>query len=101
MACRPSLIHVLGRYVAVRIAGDLTEATVDGLAVDAQPRKGSYVVYDLVPDCQSALVHLLTKIQQLAFRANHMNWSYRPWLREVSLAAVRLEVKENDAERFV
>ena len=93
MACRPSLIHVLGQYVAVRIAGDLKEATVDGLAVDAQPRKGSYVVYDLVPDVM-ALMHLLTKIQQLAFRANHMNWSYRPWLREVSLAAVRLEVKE-------
>ena len=89
MACRPSLIHVLGRYVAIRIAGDLREGRGDGSFADAQPPKGSYQVYENVPDI-AALTHVLTTIQQLAFHANHMNWSYRRWLREVSLAAARL-----------
>ena len=90
MACRPSLIHVLGRYFVIRMTGDLREASVDSAVVEAQPQKGSYRLYQRVPDV-AALAHVLTAIQQLAFQANHMNWSYRRWLQEVSLAAVRLD----------
>ena len=73
--CRPSLIHVLGKYIFVRITPQMTVSNADGSQPSNPTPVGQYRLFETVADV-SAMAFMFMALQQRSFIANHMLWKY-------------------------
>ena len=76
---RPSLIHVLGKYIYVRKKSNVKILNADGSEISNPPPPGGYAFCDIAADV-SAMAYMFTELQHRTFVANHMIWKYRDWI---------------------
>ena len=76
--CRPSLIHVLGKYIVVRWLSPMRTRDVVEPASSDTP-VGEYRVFDTASDL-SAMALMFSSLQKSAFLAYHMIWPYEQWI---------------------
>ncbi len=79
---KPSIIHVLGKYIFMRITPDIGTTGPDGLTIDIQPQLGDYRWFDAYCDLSAMLV-IFSKIQSNAFIAPHMIWKYENMINPI------------------
>ena len=72
---KPNLVHVLGKYLVMRITPDVQVVNPDGLPDANQPRVGEYKTFITSPDT-SAMVWLLNELQHRVFLGNHLLFKY-------------------------
>ena len=85
--CRPSMIHVLGSYLILRMTRDLKTMNTDGSRVEPQPDEGQYDWFNEKPDI-SAMSILFTQLHRNAIIANHMIWDYSKWANNIAYAVL-------------
>ena len=81
--CRPSLIHVLGKYIIVRrLKGMWFRNVVRGASSEIDTPEGEY--FPVVKGADLAAMALMfSQLQQRAFLAYHMIWRYDLWLNRL------------------
>lgn len=75
---RPNLVHVLGKYVIMRMALGMTVINPDGEADAKQPEVGEYHTFNTSPDVL-AMGWILNELQKQAFLGNHLMFKYDEW----------------------
>ena len=80
--CRPSLIHVLGKYTIIRNIPGMHVVNPYGSAVERHPVDGEYTGIINSADL-TAMAAMVTQIQRGAFYANHMSWNYDRWMNRL------------------
>ena len=79
---KPNLIHVLGKYMVIRMAPDMTVVNPDGRPDANQPEVGQYKTFITSPDT-SAMGWMLNELQNRAFLSNHLMFKYDALLNKV------------------
>ena len=80
--CRPSLVHVLGKYALFRIVPGMTVLETDGTKAQQQPGVGDYWLFSRKSDL-FAMMFMLTTIQSNLFLANHTIANYDRYINEI------------------
>ena len=75
---RPNIIHVLGRYVIVRITSGMSIINSDDTLDDDQIEIGQYKTFGLSPDVAST-VWILNELHRMVFWSSHLMYKYDPW----------------------
>lgn len=75
---RPNLIHVLGKYVIIRMVHGMTVINSDGQPDTNQPAPGHYHTFTTSPDV-AAMGWMLNNIQRIVFLSNHLMFKYDEW----------------------
>ena len=89
---RPSIIHVLGQYILIRITPDMVTQKPDGSIVQTQTPTGHYRWFDTHSDL-SAMLFMFSRIQSNAFFTQQMIWKYDDMINPVIEAAQELFTK--------
>ena len=77
---RPSLIHVLGKYIVVRCLPKMRTRNVVGGALSAiDTPVGDYRWFDTASDL-AAMAYMFSSLQERAFLSYHMIWPYGQWI---------------------
>ena len=77
---RPSLIHVLGKYIVVRWLPQMrTRNVVGGASSAIDTTVGDYRWFDTASDL-AAMAYMFSSLQERAFLAYHMIWPYGQWI---------------------
>ncbi len=90
--CRPSIIHVLGKFVLVRISSDMQAREPDGSVAKNQTQVGDYRWFDTQSDL-SAMLFVFSRLQSNAFLAQQMIWKYDNMINPIIEEAQKLPVK--------
>ena len=75
---RPNLIHVLGKYVIMRMARGMTVTNPGGQPDANQPEDGQYHIFITSPDILT-MGWILNELQQKTFLGNHLMFKYDEW----------------------
>ena len=75
VARRPNIIHVLGKYVVIRMTPDMTVINPDGKPDAIQPQVGEYKTFNSSPDVL-AMGWTLPALQKETFVSNHLFFKY-------------------------
>lgn len=81
-ARRPNLIHVLRKYMVVRITSHMTVTNPDGQPDENQPEVGQFKAFITAPDV-SAIGWILNELQQKAFVGNQLLFKYDEWHNQI------------------
>lgn len=79
---RPQIIHVLNKYVVVRMTADTRVINADGSPDPNQPREGQYHTFVTAPDTMT-MVWALNELQMNAFLSNNLMYKYDKWIDEI------------------
>ena len=80
---RPHIIHVLNKYVVVRMTPDARVINADGSPDPNQPREGLYHTFSTAPDTMT-MVWTLNELQSNAFLSNNLMYKYDKWINEIA-----------------
>ena len=86
--CRPSLIHVLGKYAVFRIVPGMNVMETDGSLARMQPATGVYWPSSGQSDIL-AMMFMLTALQRNSFYANHTITGYDSYISEIARAILQ------------
>ena len=81
--CRPSLIHVLGKYAVFRIVPGMKVMETDGSSAQKQPTTGDYWLSSRQSDIL-AMMFMLTTLQRNSFYVNHTITRYDSYISEIA-----------------
>ena len=81
-ACRPSLIHVLGKYIIVRWLPGMGAQNVFVPTTPINTTVGNYRWFDTAADL-AAMALMFSQLQRSAFLAYHMIWHYDRWIDQL------------------
>ena len=87
--CRPSIIHVLGKFILIRISSDMQVRESDGSVVKNQTQVGDYRWFDTQSDL-SAMLFIFSRLQSNAFLAQQMIWNYDNMINPIIEEAQKL-----------
>ena len=87
--CRPSIIHVLGKFVLVRVSQDMQARESDGSVAKNQTQVGDYRWFDTQSDL-SAMLFVFSRLQSNAFLAQQMIWKYDIMINPIIWEAQKL-----------
>ena len=87
--CRPSIIHVLGKFVLVRVSQDMQARESDGSVAKNQTQVGDYRWFDTQSDL-SAMLFVFSRLQSNAFLAQQMIWKYDNMINPIIWEAQKL-----------
>ena len=82
IANRPNIIHVLEKYMIMRITSGTTVLNADGTPDPNQPDIGQYRPFFVAPDT-SAMAWTLIALQERAFLSNHLMHRYDEWYSQI------------------
>ena len=88
---RPNVIHVLEKYMIMRITPDVTVVSVDGSSVPDQPEIGQFHPF-LVGSDISAMVWTLAALQERAFLSAHLRYKFDEWHDNIISRAIGVDV---------
>ena len=80
---KPNIIHVLNKYVVVRMTSGMEVINADGRPDPNQPQEGQYQTFFTAPDTL-AMVWTLNKLQKNAFLSNNLMYKYEDWINEIA-----------------
>ena len=86
--CRPSLIHVLGKYAVFRVVPGMKVMETDGSSAQRQPSIGDYWLSSRQSDVL-AMMFMLTTLQRNSFSANHTIMNYGSYISEIASAILQ------------
>ena len=75
---RPNIIHVLNKYLIMRVTGSVKIADVRGSVEAEQPEQGTFYPFDMAPDV-SAMAWTLTEVQYNVFSCAHLLYKFGEW----------------------
>ncbi len=75
---RPNLIHVLGKYVIVRVNESITIMNADGRPAQHQPNIGDFYTLITHPDIL-AMSWIINEIHRLAVQSHHLLFKFDNW----------------------
>ena len=81
--CKPSLIHVLGKYALVRSSSGMIVLDPDGTPAKQQPIPGQYWWFNRKSDMIS-MIHIFTTIQGNSFLSNHVMVDYDAYKNQIA-----------------
>ena len=79
---RPNIIHVLDKYMVMRISPGMTVINPDGVPDVNQPEAGQYHWFSRGSDA-SAMAWALNALQRNAFLANNSMYKYDEWINKI------------------
>ena len=79
---RPNMIHVLNKYMVIRISPGMTVINPDGTPDVNQPAAGQYRSFRQGSDA-SAMAWALNSLQRNAFLANNTMHKYNEWINKI------------------
>ena len=75
---RPNIIHVLNKYLIIRIAPGVRVVNLGGGAEAEQPEQGTFHPLDVEPDV-SAMAWTLNEVQHSVFSSTHLLYKFDDW----------------------
>lgn len=75
---RPNIIHVLNKYLIMRVTGGMAIANVQGGVEAEQPEQGTFHPLHVVSDV-SAMAWILAEVQQNVFSCAHLLYKFGEW----------------------
>ena len=79
---RPDLIHVLEKYMIVRVTSGMVVTNPGGIPDPSQPSIGQYYPFSTGSDA-SAMLWTLNSLQQKSFLCNHLLFKYDEWHTQI------------------
>lgn len=81
-AKRPNIVHVLEKYMIMRITSGTTVLNLDGTPASDQPEIGQYHPFFIASDTL-AMAWTLIALQERAFLSNHLLYKYDEWHNKI------------------
>ena len=75
---RPNVIHVLNKYLIIRVTNRVKIANVRGSLEAEQPEQGTFYPLYVAPDV-SAMAWILTEVQNYIFSCAHLLFKFDEW----------------------
>ena len=89
---RPSVIHVLGKYILMRIMPGMNVLDSDGTTAQQQPQEGEYWPLDRMGD-QIAMSFMFSALQRNTFYANQMSWRYDQYINALAKEILKVPLQ--------
>ena len=90
LARRPNIVHVLGKYMIMRIVPGMTVVNLGGMPNPDQPGVGLYHTFTTGADV-SAMLWTLEALREKAFLSSNLMYKYDEWHKKI-LARIQVEI---------